>query len=70
MATLPKELLELLDEREVARIIGVSLATVRHWRLLRRGPIFLRCVGAVRYDPRDVYAWLESTRRVPTLEAR
>lgn len=70
MATLSKELLALLDEREVARITGMSVATVRRWRLLRRGPDFLKFGNAVRYDPRDVATWLESTRRISTLEAR
>jgi predicted DNA-binding transcriptional regulator AlpA len=50
----------LLDERAVARIIGMSLASVRRWRLLRRGPKYLKVGAAVRYRPEDISAWLDS----------
>ena len=53
-------LTELFDERDVARITGLSLASVRRWRLLRKGPKFLKIGAAVRYRPEDVSAWLES----------
>jgi hypothetical protein len=31
----------LLDERHVARITGMSVASVRRWRLLNRGPRYI-----------------------------
>ncbi len=51
----------LLNEHDVARITGMSLATVRRWRLLRQGPKYIKCgSAAVRYRPEDIRAWLES----------
>jgi predicted DNA-binding transcriptional regulator AlpA len=50
----------LLNECDVARITGLSVASVRRWRLLRQGPRFLKLNSAVRYRAEDVAAWLES----------
>jgi predicted DNA-binding transcriptional regulator AlpA len=50
----------LLNEHDVARITGMSVATVRRWRLLGLGPKFLKLGAAVRYKPEDVATWLES----------
>lgn len=50
----------LLNEQAVARITGLSLASVRRWRLLRQGPKYLKIGAAVRYKPEDVSKWLES----------
>jgi predicted DNA-binding transcriptional regulator AlpA len=61
MATLPNSLIHLLNEYEVAEILGVSVATVRRWRLLRLGPQFLKVNGSsVRYNPDSLSAWLAS----------
>jgi predicted DNA-binding transcriptional regulator AlpA len=51
---------EHLTDHDVARITGLSVATVRRWRLLRQGPKYLKIGAAVRYRPADVSAWLES----------
>jgi len=50
----------LLNEYDVARITGLSVASVRRWRLLRQGPKYLKLGSAVRYKPEDVSVWLES----------
>ena len=50
----------LLNEHDVARITGLSVASVRRWRLLRQGPKYLKIGAAVRYRPADVSAWLAS----------
>ena len=60
MATLPKKLLYLLDEHGIAEALGVSVATVRRWRLLKRGPKFLKVGASVRYSAEDLRAWLAS----------
>jgi predicted DNA-binding transcriptional regulator AlpA len=59
MAT-PNTLESLLTERDVARITGLSVASVRRWRLLRQGPKYIKIGAAVRYKPEDVATWLES----------
>ncbi|MEN6532407.1 MAG: helix-turn-helix domain-containing protein [Bryobacteraceae bacterium] len=50
----------LLNERDLARITGLSVASVRRWRLLRQGPKYLKIGAAVRYRAGDVSAWLAS----------
>ena len=61
METVPKQSSQLLNEHGVAGLLGVSVATVRRWRLLKQGPKFIK-VGAalVRYRMEDVSAWLAS----------
>jgi predicted DNA-binding transcriptional regulator AlpA len=55
-----ERLQSLLNDFEVARITGLSVASVRRWRLFRRGPKYLKIGAAVRYKPEDISAWLES----------
>jgi len=50
----------LLDEFDVARITGLSVASVRRWRLFRCGPRYLKLGSAVRYRPEDVLEWIDS----------
>ena len=49
----------LLNERQLSTMLGVSVATVRRWRLLHQGPTYTSC-AAVRYKPQDVSEWFES----------
>ena len=50
----------LLNEHDVARITGLSVATIRRWRILRTGPKFLKLNASVRYNPEDLSGWLHS----------
>jgi predicted DNA-binding transcriptional regulator AlpA len=50
----------LLNEHDVARITGLSVASVRRWRLLKQGPKYLKIGASVRYRPEDISAWLAS----------
>jgi predicted DNA-binding transcriptional regulator AlpA len=43
-----------LTEREVADMLGLSVATLRAWRHRGWGPRFLRLGRSVRYLPSDV----------------
>jgi len=60
MATASDSIETLLNEYDVARITGLSVASVRRWRLLRQGPRYLKIGSAVRYKPEDISAWLAS----------
>jgi excisionase family DNA binding protein len=51
-------MLNLLTEREVAKQIKVSLASLRKWRLERRGPQFVKVGALVRYRSEDLEEWL------------
>jgi predicted DNA-binding transcriptional regulator AlpA len=50
----------LLNEFDVARVMGLSVASVRRWRLFKQGPKYMKIGSAVRYRPEDVRAWLET----------
>jgi predicted DNA-binding transcriptional regulator AlpA len=50
----------LLNEQQVSERLGVSVASLRRWRLLSRGPRFFKLGSAVRYSCEDVDTWLRS----------
>ena len=50
----------LIDEKELARLIRVSIPTLRYWRSEGKGPRFRKVGQLVRYAPSDVTAWLNS----------
>ena len=60
MATGSSEIHGLLNEHDVARIAGVSVALVRRWRVHGRGPNYLKIGTCVRYRPEDLVAWIET----------
>jgi predicted DNA-binding transcriptional regulator AlpA len=73
MATTNNTFEVLLNEHDVARITGMSLASVRRWRLLGQGPRATKIGAAVRYKPEDLKVWLDSRPTIgggPSLEAR
>ena len=43
-----------VTEREVAELLGLSVATLRAWRHRGKGPRFLRLGRSVRYLPADL----------------
>ena len=61
MTNNPNRFATLLNDHEVAGTLGVSVATVRRWRLLGTGPRWIRIGGAaIRYRPEDVKAYLDA----------
>jgi hypothetical protein len=50
----------LMGEFDVVRITGLSVSTIRRYRLLGCGPKFLKIGAAVRYRPEDLAAFLNS----------
>jgi len=54
------ELEKLLNEYEVARLTGLSVASIRRRRLLRQPPKFLKLGASVKYRPSTIREWLES----------
>ena len=50
----------LLDEKEVAEYLGVSVKTLRRWRFDRRGPSYAKVGGKlIRYPYRELKAWVD-----------
>ncbi|HWW16064.1 MAG TPA: helix-turn-helix domain-containing protein [Candidatus Dormibacteraeota bacterium] len=54
-----EQTLELIDERQAAQRLKVSVAALRRWRREKRGPPFTRIERCVRYDSRLLLAYLD-----------
>jgi predicted DNA-binding transcriptional regulator AlpA len=66
----PRKIGALLDAVAAAEHCGLSVSMMAKMRCSGKGPRFLKITGAaVRYDPKDLDAWLESRRRGSTSEA-
>ena len=50
----------LLTEIDLSRQLRVSLAALRKWRVMKRGPQFMKIGPLVRYRQHDVDVWLAS----------
>jgi predicted DNA-binding transcriptional regulator AlpA len=48
----------LLTETDVSKQLRVSLAALRKWRVLNRGPQFVKLGPLVRYRQDDIDSWL------------
>src|SRR5882762_2615025 len=53
---------QLLDETQVSRITGRSVASLRRDRLLGTGIPFVKLHALVRYDPRDIRDYIERNK--------
>lgn len=59
----------LLDGPQAAQFLGLGLRTLANWRCRGEGPAFLRVGRSVKYDRRDLEAWLDGRRFRSTSEA-
>ena len=57
---------ELVDQKEAARLFGVSVRTMEAWRLSGRSPVYLKVGRQVRYRRSDLEAWLDGRKRRST----
>jgi hypothetical protein len=53
-------MVNLITEHEVSKRLNASVASLRRWRLLKRGPAFLKVGSLVPYQPEELDAWLAS----------
>jgi excisionase family DNA binding protein len=53
---------ELLTEAQVARLLAVSLSTMKRLRASGDGPSFIRIGRAIRYRREDVDTWLRQQK--------
>ena len=51
---------QLLTEREAAEFLDLQPATLRHWRVQERGPVYYRIGGAIRYHRTDLMSFLDT----------
>ena len=59
MAATNTQLQELLTEHEVARLLKISVATLRRRRLLRQAPDPVRIGASVRYTQQSIAAFVD-----------
>lgn len=62
-ASLEGSEMNLLDCPNVSAHLGVPEGTLAQWRHRGIGPRYIKVGKHVRYDERDVLAWLEANRR-------
>jgi hypothetical protein len=53
------------NEKEAAIVLGCSVAALRKWRLLRKGPIYCKIGRLVRYAEADLAEYLDANRVEP-----
>jgi predicted DNA-binding transcriptional regulator AlpA len=53
----------LLTEKEVARLLNVSVATIRRRRLARQSPEWVKFNGSVRYRPEAIRRFIAERER-------
>lgn len=56
--------MNLLNERETAARLGLSVKTLQLWRSQRKGPTYVKVGKAVRYRPEDVERFVMESRVV------
>ncbi len=54
--------IRLLNEWEVAEILGLAVQTLRNWRFENRGPHYCKIGRSVRYKAEDIDGFIESSR--------
>ena len=55
----------LVNEKEAARLLGLSVITLRNYRHQRRGPIYYKLGRSVRYSLKDIMEFVEQRRIIP-----
>jgi hypothetical protein len=53
-------MVNLMTENEVSKRLNISVASLRRWRLTKRGPVYVKVGSLVRYQPEELEAWLAS----------
>lgn len=53
----------LLTEKEVARLLNVSVATIRRRRLAQQPPEWIKLNGSVRYRPETIRRFISERER-------
>jgi hypothetical protein len=57
-----EEFMQLVDEKEAARIMGRGLQTLRNDRSMRRGIPYVKIGKSVRYSVDDIRKYIEKHR--------
>ncbi len=54
--------IKLLNEKQVAKILGVARQTIANWRFQGRPPRYCKLGRAVRYSLADIESFIERSR--------
>jgi excisionase family DNA binding protein len=57
----------LLTPSELAEILNIKLKTLYQWVELGQIPS-LKLAGSVRFNPKDITAWIQSCRKGPAVD--
>lgn len=49
---------EFINEKELAKLLGVSQKLIQHWRYHDIGPTWYRLSRSIRYRRSEVEAWI------------
>lgn len=60
---------QLFDELALSYRTGISLRTLKRWRMVGEGPPFLKLGHLVRYRESDYEKWLTAQKRRTTTAA-
>lgn len=56
-----------LSEKEIAKITGISVQTLRNHRCQRRGLPYVKLARLVRYNLSDVLSYFEKRKIIPEI---
>jgi DNA-binding transcriptional MerR regulator len=61
--------MKLLTTKSVAEMLAVPEGTIRYWRKIGVGPLWIKMEGSIRYAEDDVLRYIELNRRTPSVRA-
>jgi DNA-binding transcriptional MerR regulator len=61
--------MKLLTTKSVADMLSVPEGTIRYWRKIGTGPLWIKMEGSIRYAESDVLRYIEQNRRTPSVRS-
>ena len=61
--------MKLLTTKSVSDLLSVPEGTLRYWRKVGLGPVWIKLEGSIRYAEKDVLQYIEQRRRIPSVRA-
>jgi predicted DNA-binding transcriptional regulator AlpA len=55
----------LLTSQEAAGLLGIAVATLHNWRSRKRGPVYLKIGGSIKYRLSDIEKFLVACELAP-----